>query len=47
MKTYIFSNKNQPITITISANSFEEAKEILFSIVKSDYGWRFNSEEEE
>lgn len=47
MKTYIFNNKNQPITITISANSFEEAEEILFSIVNSDYGWRFDSEEDE
>lgn len=46
MKTYTFSNKNEPITIIISANSFEEAEEMLFSTVKSNYGWRFDSEEE-
>ena len=47
MRTYIFVNKNEPIIITISASSFTEAEEILFSTVKISYGWRLDSEEEE
>lgn len=33
MKTYIFNNKNQPITITISANSFEEGLKIGLQLI--------------
>lgn len=49
MKTYIFYQKNSSAVMTISSNSFEEAEEELFSLVKEAYGWRcddINGEEE-
>lgn len=47
MKTFIFTQKNSSISITISAENFEEAEEILNDTVKDNYGWRVNDEEGE
>ena len=43
----MFVNKNEPVIVTITASNFEEAEELLFYIVKSDYGWRVEDEEGE
>jgi hypothetical protein len=40
MRTFNFYDKNEPIFIALSANTFEEAEIILFETVKSNYGWR-------
>ena len=40
MRTFNFYHKNEPISIALSANTFEEAEIILFETVKSSYGWR-------
>ena len=46
-KTFHFYNKNSSVNVTLSADSFEEAEEILFDHVKDNYGWRVDDEEGE
>ena len=47
MRNFVFVNKNEPVTLSIRADNFEEAEELLFYIVKNDYGWYVESEEGE
>lgn len=47
MKTFTFYQKNSSVIITLSAPNFEEAEELLFETVKSDYGWRVDDEDGE
>ena len=44
MKTFNFYQKNSSVCVTLSADNFEEAEEILFDHVKSSYGWRVEDE---
>lgn len=46
-KNFTFINKNEPIIVTITADTFEEAERILFETVKDDYGWRVDDEDGE
>lgn len=46
-KTFNFYQKNSSATVSLSANSFEEAEQELFNIVKDDYGWRVDDEDGE
>jgi hypothetical protein len=43
MKTFQFVQKNSNIMVILSANSLEEAEEILFDTVKFNYGWRVSN----
>jgi len=45
MKTFMFTQKNDSITIILSANTFEEAEVKLFETVKDNHGWRVDNEE--
>ena len=47
MKTFRFVQKNSAIIVIITANSFEEAENILFETVKDNYGWRVDNKEGE
>lgn len=47
MKTFIFIHKHSSAIMTISAPTFKEAEEELFSLLKSDYGWYVEDEEGE
>lgn len=47
MRTFIFIQKNSSITVTLSAENLEEAKELLFATVKDEYGWYVEVEEGE
>jgi hypothetical protein len=40
MSTFVFTQKNSGVAVTISADTYEEAEAELFEVVKSDYGWR-------
>ena len=47
MRTFHFYQKNSSVRVTLSANDLEEAEEVLFDHVKSDYGWRVEDEDGE
>ena len=47
MKTFIFNQKNSSITVTLAADSLEEAEETLANTVKNTYGWRVQDPEGE
>lgn len=47
MKTFTFYQKNSGVCVTLSAPDIEEAEEILFATVQSNYGWRCDDEEGE
>ncbi len=47
MKTFMFTQKNSSVTVILSADNIDEAEEILFDTVQSDYGWRVDNEEGE
>lgn len=46
-KNFTFINKNEPVIIRITADTFEEAEQMFFDIVKSDYGWMVDDEDGE
>jgi hypothetical protein len=47
MRTYHFYQKNSSVNVFLTADSFEEAEEILFDHVKDSYGWRCDDEDGE
>jgi hypothetical protein len=46
-KTFNFYQKNSSATVSLSADSFKEAEQELFNLVKDDYGWRVDDEDGE
>jgi hypothetical protein len=44
-KTFNFYQKNSSATVSLSADSFKEAEQELFNLVKDDYGWRVDDED--
>ncbi|MEK6829822.1 MAG: hypothetical protein AABY15_06915 [Nanoarchaeota archaeon] len=47
MKTFLFYQKNSSATITLSANNFGEAEELLEEIVKDANSWTVEDEDGE
>ena len=47
LKTFTFYQKNSSAVLTLSSSSFENAENLLFETVQSDYGWRCDDEEGE
>ena len=47
MKTFIFYQKNGNVTVTLSADNYVEAEEILMETVQGDCGWRCDNDEGE
>ena len=47
MKTFNFYQKHGNVRITLSANNFDEAEEILMDTVQGDCGWRVEDEDGE
>jgi hypothetical protein len=49
MRTYHFYQKHggHGVTVTLSAESFEQAEEVLMETVQGDCGWRCDNDEGE
>jgi hypothetical protein len=47
MRTFQFYQKNGNVTVTLSAENFEEAVQILDVTVLNTYGWRCDDDEGE
>ena len=44
MRTFHFYQKNGSVTVTLSAENYEQAEEILMETVQGDVGWRVEDE---
>ena len=47
MRTFSFYQKNGSVTVTLSANNYKEAEELLMETVQGDCGWRCDDDEGE
>lgn len=47
MKTFLFYHKNSSAVLTLSANNFDEAEEVLADVVKDIDAWRCEDEDGE